>query len=203
MVAPLCQTRARLWAGRHPAALVCRDKPARLHHRHRLGLAFAPADYQQGDSFRIIYIHVPSAILSMGAYSTMAVAAFIGLVWQLRMADMTVAAIAPVGPSSPSSPSLPAPPGANPCGAPGGCGMPGSPPSSSCCSSIWVSSPLQRLQRQGGGGPRRRHPGAGRGDQPAHHPLLGGVVEHPAPGATITKFDKPSISPRCCGRCSS
>ncbi|HHQ4637156.1 TPA: cytochrome c biogenesis protein CcsA, partial [Aeromonas veronii] len=61
------------------------------------GLAFAPADYQQGDSFRIIYIHVPSAILSMGAYSTMAVAAFIGLVWQLRMADMTVAAIAPVG----------------------------------------------------------------------------------------------------------
>jgi heme exporter protein C len=33
----------------------------------------------------------------MGAYSTMAVAAFIGLVWQLRMADMTVAAIAPVG----------------------------------------------------------------------------------------------------------
>ena len=43
------------------------------------GLAFAPADYQQGDSFRIIYIHVPSAILSMGAYSTMAVAAFIGV----------------------------------------------------------------------------------------------------------------------------
>lgn len=40
---------------------------------------------------------MPSAILSMGAYSTMAVAAFIGLVWQLRMADMTVAAIAPVG----------------------------------------------------------------------------------------------------------
>ncbi|MEW7865089.1 heme ABC transporter permease [Aeromonas diversa] len=61
------------------------------------GLAFAPADYQQGDSFRIIYIHVPSAIWSMGAYSTMAIAAFIGLVWQLRMADMTVAAIAPVG----------------------------------------------------------------------------------------------------------
>ena len=60
------------------------------------GLAFAPADYQQGESFRIIYIHVPAAILSMGAYSTMAVAAFIGLVWQLRMADMTVAAIAPV-----------------------------------------------------------------------------------------------------------
>lgn len=61
------------------------------------GLMFAPADYQQGDSFRIIYIHVPAAIWSMGAYSTMAVAALIGLVWQVRMADMTVAAIAPVG----------------------------------------------------------------------------------------------------------
>lgn len=61
------------------------------------GLAFAPADYQQGDAFRIIYIHVPSAIMSMGAYSAMAVAAFIGLVWQIKTADMAVAAIAPVG----------------------------------------------------------------------------------------------------------
>lgn len=61
------------------------------------GLAYAPSDYQQGDSFRIIYIHVPSAILSMGVYSAMAVAAFIGLVWQIRTATMAVAAIAPVG----------------------------------------------------------------------------------------------------------
>jgi len=61
------------------------------------GLAFAPADYQQGDAFRIIYIHVPSAILSMGIYTSMAVMAFIGLVWQIRTADMAVAAIAPVG----------------------------------------------------------------------------------------------------------
>jgi heme exporter protein C len=61
------------------------------------GLAFAPADYQQGDSFRIIYMHVPAAIMSMGAYSAMAIAAFIGIVWQLRMADMAVASIAPVG----------------------------------------------------------------------------------------------------------
>lgn len=61
------------------------------------GLAFAPADYQQGDAFRIIYIHVPAAILSMGAYSSMAIAAFIGLVWQIKTSDMAVAAIAPVG----------------------------------------------------------------------------------------------------------
>lgn len=61
------------------------------------GLAFAPADYQQGDSFRIIYIHVPAAIWSMGAYMAMAIAALIGLVWQIRISDMAAAAIAPVG----------------------------------------------------------------------------------------------------------
>ena len=61
------------------------------------GLAYAPADYQQGDAFRIIYIHVPAAILSMGAYSSMAIAAFVGLVWQIKTSDMAVAAIAPVG----------------------------------------------------------------------------------------------------------
>ncbi len=61
------------------------------------GLAFAPSDYQQGDSFRIIYIHVPSAILSMSTYFAMAVAAFIGLVWQIRTAHMAMIAIAPVG----------------------------------------------------------------------------------------------------------
>ncbi|GAB2703973.1 heme ABC transporter permease [Aliiglaciecola sp. 3_MG-2023] len=62
-----------------------------------LGLMFAPADYQQGDSFRIIYIHVPSAITSMSAYAAMAVAALIGLVWQIRTAYMAMIAIAPVG----------------------------------------------------------------------------------------------------------
>lgn len=61
------------------------------------GLLFAPADYQQGDSFRIIYIHVPAAIMAMAAYSTMAIAAFIALVWQIRLAEMSVAATAPVG----------------------------------------------------------------------------------------------------------
>lgn len=61
------------------------------------GLAFAPADYQQGNSFRIIYIHVPSAILSMGIYLSMAIAAFVGLVWQIRLANMAAAAMAPIG----------------------------------------------------------------------------------------------------------
>ncbi len=48
------------------------------------GFGFAPADYQQGNSYRIIYLHVPAAIWSMGIYASMAVAAFIGLVWQMK-----------------------------------------------------------------------------------------------------------------------
>ncbi|WP_423186885.1 heme ABC transporter permease [Alishewanella sp. d11] len=61
------------------------------------GLAFAPTDYQQGDSYRIIFIHVPSAIMSMGAYMAMAIAAFTALVWQIKTAQWAVLAIAPIG----------------------------------------------------------------------------------------------------------
>jgi len=61
------------------------------------GLLFAPPDYQQGDSFRIMYIHVPAAMMGMGAYSLMAISAFCALVWQIRLAEMSVAAIAPIG----------------------------------------------------------------------------------------------------------
>lgn len=61
------------------------------------GLGFTPADYQQGDSYRIIHIHVPAAIWSMGAYSSMAIAAFIALVWQIKVAQWAVGAIAPIG----------------------------------------------------------------------------------------------------------
>ncbi len=61
------------------------------------GLAFAPADYQQGNSFRIIYIHVPASIWAMGLYGSMAVAAIIGLVWQIKQAHLSVMAMAPIG----------------------------------------------------------------------------------------------------------
>ena len=61
------------------------------------GLVFAPADYQQGDSFRIFYIHVPAAIFSMSIYFAMAVAALCGVVWQLKLADAAASAMAPVG----------------------------------------------------------------------------------------------------------
>lgn len=61
------------------------------------GLGFTPTDYQQGDSYRIIHIHVPSAIMSMGAYLAMAIAAFTALVWQIKTAQWAVLAIAPIG----------------------------------------------------------------------------------------------------------
>jgi heme exporter protein C len=61
------------------------------------GLLYAPADYQQGDSFRIIYFHVPTAIWSMGAYTSMAICGMVGIVWQIKNAELAVYAIAPVG----------------------------------------------------------------------------------------------------------
>jgi len=63
------------------------------------GLAVVPADYQQGDAFRIIYIHVPSAWLSLFGYTSMAVAGFVALVWRLKIAEIFIIAAAPVGAS--------------------------------------------------------------------------------------------------------
>ncbi|MEX0977036.1 MAG: heme ABC transporter permease [Woeseia sp.] len=61
------------------------------------GLFFAPSDYQQGDAFRIIYVHVPAAYLSLLAYIVMAIAAGIGLIWRMKLAHAVAAAAAPLG----------------------------------------------------------------------------------------------------------
>lgn len=61
------------------------------------GLFLAPVDYQQKDAFRIIYVHVPSAYLSMMAYMTMAISAGIGLIWRMKLAHAVAAAAAPIG----------------------------------------------------------------------------------------------------------
>jgi len=61
------------------------------------GLLFAPPDYQQGHSFRIIYIHVPAAMLAQSAYVLMAVAGVVGLVWKMKIADVLLQCAAPVG----------------------------------------------------------------------------------------------------------
>ena len=61
------------------------------------GLGFAPQDYLQGNSYRIIFIHVPSAFLAQSVYIMMAVAALVTLVWRMKLADVFVTAVAPVG----------------------------------------------------------------------------------------------------------
>src|SRR4029077_8516495 len=63
------------------------------------GLVLAPPDYQQGDGFRIIYVHAPSAWMSLMVYTTMAVAAAVGLVWRIKVAHAVAASCAPIGAS--------------------------------------------------------------------------------------------------------
>ena len=61
------------------------------------GLAFAPPDYQQGNSFRIIYIHVPAALLAQSCYVMLAVCGVVGLVWKMKIADVALQCAAPIG----------------------------------------------------------------------------------------------------------
>ena len=61
------------------------------------GLVFAPEDYQQGNSFRIIYVHVPAAHMSEALYLAMGAAGVVLLVWRMKLADMFIAVTAPVG----------------------------------------------------------------------------------------------------------
>ena len=63
------------------------------------GLVVAPADYQQGDSYRIIFIHVPSAWMSLFVYMIVAAAGAVGLIWHIKLADVVAAASAPLGAS--------------------------------------------------------------------------------------------------------
>ena len=61
------------------------------------GLFIAPADYQQGDSFRMIYVHVPCAWMSLFVYAFMAANAFVALVWRIKLSETLAMASAPVG----------------------------------------------------------------------------------------------------------
>ena len=63
------------------------------------GLIMAPADYQQGESFRIIYVHVPSAWMSLFIYTVMAGAGAVGLIWKVKVADAVARGSAPIGAS--------------------------------------------------------------------------------------------------------
>ena len=62
-----------------------------------VGLLIAPTDFQQGDAYRIIFIHVPAAWMSMLIYVVMAFWAGLGLVLNTRLSSMMATALAPTG----------------------------------------------------------------------------------------------------------
>lgn len=62
-----------------------------------MGFFVAPTDYKQGESYRIIFIHVPAAWMSMFIYMVMAGYAIIGMAWKVRLAEMMATALAPTG----------------------------------------------------------------------------------------------------------
>lgn len=62
-----------------------------------LALVAAPADYQQGDAYRIMFIHVPAAWMSMFVYLGVAAGSAVGLIWRHPLAEVAARAAAPVG----------------------------------------------------------------------------------------------------------
>ncbi len=61
------------------------------------GLYIAPADFQQGEGYRIIYIHVPSAFMAMGVYMLMATMACVFLIWRIKIAAICLKCSAQIG----------------------------------------------------------------------------------------------------------
>ncbi|WP_331347072.1 heme ABC transporter permease [Cellvibrio sp. UBA7661] len=61
------------------------------------GLAFAPTDFKQGNSYRIIYIHVPAAFLALAGYYIMAISGAVGLIWKMKLPFMVMKSAAPIG----------------------------------------------------------------------------------------------------------
>jgi len=64
-----------------------------------LGLVVAPPDYQQGESYRIMFVHVPSAWMSLFVYVVMASAGLMALVWRVKLAEIIAVSSAPIGAS--------------------------------------------------------------------------------------------------------
>ena len=62
-----------------------------------LALFVAPPDYQQGESVRIMFVHVPSAWMALFVYTNMAVASAMALIWKHPLSDIAARASAPIG----------------------------------------------------------------------------------------------------------
>ena len=146
------------------------------------GLFFSPADWQQGDAVRIMYVHVPAAWLASAGYLALALCSLLSLVWRHPLADLAAAEIGPVG-----------------AGFTALCLVTGSLWGKPMWGAWWVwdarltsvlvlfflylghvalvrafDDPAARLSRRG-------DPGAGRRGQPADHQVQRGLVEYAAP----------------------
>jgi heme exporter protein C len=60
-------------------------------------LVISPADYQQGETVRIMYVHVPAAWAALAGYASLAIASFTFLVWRHPLADLAARAASPIG----------------------------------------------------------------------------------------------------------
>jgi heme exporter protein C len=63
------------------------------------GLILAPPDYQQGESYRIIFVHVPAAWMSLFIYVVMAACGAVIIVWRMKLAEVVLISSAPIGAS--------------------------------------------------------------------------------------------------------
>lgn len=61
------------------------------------GLGFSPADSKQGNSYRIIFIHVPASIVALAGYYVMAISGAVGLIWRMKLSFMVMKSVAPIG----------------------------------------------------------------------------------------------------------
>ncbi len=62
-----------------------------------LALVASPPDYQQGETVRIMYVHVPAAWMALFCYTSMALASAVGLIWRHPLAELAAKATAPIG----------------------------------------------------------------------------------------------------------
>ena len=90
-----------------------------------LALAIAPADYQQGEAYRIMYRPCPGGWMAMFGYLCVAVGSAVGLIWRHPLAEVAARAAAPIGAVFTAIALPPARSGASRCGAPGGSGTRG------------------------------------------------------------------------------
>jgi heme exporter protein CcmD len=163
-----------------------------------LSFFVAPADYQQGEMVRIMFIHVPFAWIAMACYGVMTVAALGTLVWRHPLADVLQKSAAPLGAAF-TFLAL----------------VTGSLWGKPTWGTYWVwdarlTSVLilfliylglialwQAVEDPGKAGARRGDPDVGRGDQPAHHQVLRRLVEHPPPAGQRLpprRADDPSLA---------